>query len=197
MAFDLTCLATLKANFRSASSCAVGCALGHDLQLQVLDHGVVARLHQEAAGQRPERQARRARIGQAAGGQQAQVLLRGEDRLGLVASRPGAITTSVKMPVISRGRRRIDRAVERDDAAEGADGIAAQRLGVGLGQRRAERHAARVGMLDDGDGRRGLGIELRHQLEGRVGVVEVVVGQLLALVLHGRRHARRGARPVT
>ena len=33
------------------------------------------------------------------------------------------------------------------------------------------------------------GIELRHQLEGRVRVVEVVVGQLLALVLHGRRHA--------
>ena len=76
--------------------------LGHDLQLEVVDHGVVARLHEEAAGERAEGEPVRARIGQAAGGQQAQVLLRGEDGLGLGAWRPGAMTTSVKMPVISR-----------------------------------------------------------------------------------------------
>ena len=58
--------------------------LGDDLQLEVLDHGVVARLHEEAAGDRAEGEAGRARIGQAAGGQQAQVLLLGEDGLGLV-----------------------------------------------------------------------------------------------------------------
>ena len=43
-------------------------------------------------------------------------------------------------------------------------------------------------MLDDGNRCRNAGIELGHQLEGRVRVVEIVIGQLLALVLHGRRH---------
>ena len=40
-------------------------------------------------------------------------------------------------------------------------------------------------MLDDGDGGACLGIELGDQLVGRVGVVEIVVGELLALHLHG------------
>ncbi len=40
-------------------------------------------------------------------------------------------------------------------------------------------------MLDDGDRRGGLRIELRHELIGRVSVVEIVVGELLALDLHG------------
>ena len=45
-------------------------------------------------------------------------------------------------------------------------------------------------MLDDGHGRRNLRIELRHELDRRVGVPEIVVGELLALVLHGCRHSR-------
>jgi hypothetical protein len=54
---------------------------------------------------------------------------------------------------------------------------------VGLGQRRAPRHAAGVGVLDDGAGGAVIGVELRHQLERGVGVVDVVVAQLLALML--------------
>ena len=38
-------------------------------------------------------------------------------------------------------------------------------------------------MLDDGDRGRARGIELADQLEGGVGIVDVVVGQLLALKL--------------
>jgi hypothetical protein len=79
-----------------ASSPRVGCALGHDLESHVVDHRVVAALHQQAAGDRLHGQARRARIGQAAGQQQAQVLLRRDDGArSSVAS--GAMMTSVKM----------------------------------------------------------------------------------------------------
>ena len=53
----------------------------------------------------------------------------------------------------------------------------------------ADRGAARVGVLDDRDGRRG---EFGDQLEGGVGVGVVVVGQLLALELARGRDA--GAR---
>ena len=55
-------------------------ALGHDLQLHLVDHRVVARLHQQAARDGLHRQAGGARIGQAAGEQQAQILLRADDR---------------------------------------------------------------------------------------------------------------------
>ncbi len=44
-------------------------------------------------------------------------------------------------------------------------------------------------MLDDGDGGTFLGIELGDELVGRVGVVEIVIGQRLALDLHGRADA--------
>ena len=63
-------------------------ASGHRLQLHVIDHGVVARLHQEAAGDGLCGQARRARIGQSAGEQQPQVLLGADDGDRLPRSRP-------------------------------------------------------------------------------------------------------------
>ena len=43
-------------------------------------------------------------------------------------------------------------------------------------------------MLDDGDGRRP-GVEFANELERRVRVVDVVVGEFLALQLIGRRDA--------
>ena len=89
------------------------------------------------------------------------------------------------------GRRRIQRPVHRDDAAIGRDGIAAQRLLVGLGKRCAGRHAAGIGVLDDGDRRRIRG-EVGDQLEGGVGVVDVVVGERFSLQLPGLGDARAG-----
>ena len=50
-------------------------------------------------------------------------------------------------------------------------------------------HAAGIGVLDDGDGRRAGRFELAGQLERRVGVVDVVVGQLFALQLARRSDA--------
>ena len=80
----------------------------------------------------------------------------------------------------------VERAVERDDAAERADRVAGERLVPGLAQARADRGAARVGVLDDRDRRLG---EFGDQLVGGVGVGVVVVGQLLALDLARGRDA--------
>ena len=76
-------------------------------------------------------------------------------------------------------------------------GIGARRLGVGLGSGRADRHAARVGVLDD---HAGALVEARHALPRRVGVGDVVVAELLALQLRAARQRagrRRRARDRT
>ena len=73
-------------------------------------------------------------------------------------------------------------------------GIAGERLGIGRGEIVRDRDAAGIGMLDDGDG--GLG-ELGRQLVGGVGVVEIVVGELLALDLPRRGDARPLVAPPT
>ena len=57
-------------------------------------------------------------------------------------------------------RPAVERPVAGDDAAEGAERVAGQRLAVGLGEVGADGDAAGVGVLDDHD--RGLG-ELGHQ----------------------------------
>ena len=62
-------------------------------------------------------------------------------------------------------------------------GVAGQRLLVGVEQAGAFRHAARIGVLDDHASRGALGIEFGDTFVSRVGVVDVVVGQLLALHL--------------
>ena len=99
------------------------------------------------------------------------------------------MTTSVKMRGDLARRLRVDGAVEGDDAAEGADGIAAERPGVGLGERLPSATPQGLACLMMATA--GEFVELRHQLEGGVGVGEVVVGELLALVLHGGGHAGR------
>jgi hypothetical protein len=88
------------------------------------------------------------------------------------SSASGAITTSVKILTISR-------------AAEGRHRVALQRPLVGLLEVRAQGDAAGVGVLDDRHRGAGGRIELGHQLHRRVGVVDVVVAQLLALDLLG------------
>ena len=62
-------------------------------------------------------------------------------------------------------------------------GVAGQRLAIGLDEVAAFRHAAGIGVLDDGDRGGAPGIELGDAFVGRVGVVDVVVGELLALHL--------------
>ena len=134
-------------------------ALRHDLQRHVVDHGVVARLHQHAAGDRLERHAAGARIGQAAGEQQAQVLLRRDDRDRFLAGVGRDDHLGENLGDGARGFG-IERAVERDDAAERRD---RSRRRAPCGRRRPAAgfgDAARIGVLDDDAGGGARGIEL-------------------------------------
>jgi hypothetical protein len=96
------------------------------------------------------------------------------------SSASGATTTSVKMAAMrsaaaaSSGRF----AATMPPKAETGSQRSARSQAAGEVVRHGD--AARVGVLDDDDGGR---LELRHRLEGGVGVVQVVVGQLLALRL--------------
>ena len=87
-----------------------------------------------------------------------------------------------------------DRPVRRDDAAEGRDRVALVRLAVRLRDVVAHGDAARVGVLDDGDGRL-VAVVVGGAHRG-VGVDVVVVGHLLAVQLPGLRQARLRLEPV-
>jgi hypothetical protein len=115
------------------------------------------------------------------GPQDPQVLLPRQDleRLVVVA---GAITTSVKTSVMRRAVGLVDRAVRGDDAPERADRIPFEGAGVGGLEVVGEGVPGRVGVLDDRDA--GL-VDVDRHAPGRVGVEQVVVGQLLAVELLG------------
>ena len=74
----------------------------------------------------------------------------------------------------------IQLAVESDDAAECGSGI--RRVGqfVGIQRRVGDRHAARVGVLDDHAC--GL-IESLDQFPCRIGIADIVIAQLFTLQL--------------
>ena len=99
------------------------------------------------------------------------------------------MTTSVKMLVISAAVAASMAPLSAMMPPKALTGSQNERLAIGLDQSAAGRNAAGVGVLDDGDGGRRR-VEFGDQLKGGVGVVEIVVGKLLALVLHGGGHAR-------
>ena len=107
----------------------------------------------------------------------------------------GAMTTSVKILAMARAASRVERAVDRDDAAEGADRIAGERLAIGLGQLAptATPQGLACLMMAQAAVR---AVEFGDAFEGGVGVVDIVVGELLALHLAcgGDAGARRGVR---
>ena len=161
---------------------ALGDALGDDLQVEIVDRKIVAALHEQATGHRLDADAHGAGVGKTAGHQQPQVLLRGNDRLRLLARFRRDDHLGKGLDDLLGGFR-VERPVHRDDPAECRDRVAGERLEIGLLQRSAFGNAARVGVLDDRHGRTALRIELADQFESRVGVVDVVVGELLALQL--------------
>ena len=85
----------------------------------------------------------------------------------------------------------IEHSIERHDAAEGRYRVAGERLAVSLGEARALGDSAWIGVLDDDAGGRAPRIELADALVGRVGIVDVVVGKLLALQLSCATPERR------
>ena len=80
-------------------------------------------------------------------------------------------------------RRRVERAVEGDDAAERGGGVGGVRAIIGFERRRSLGHPARVGVLDDHAGRRiDKGLDA---FQRGVSVGDIVERQLLALQLAG------------
>ena len=136
------------------SSAAVGARLVTTFSIDGVERAIVAILHQQAAGDRAHRQ-RRPRADRAARRRAAAAGSSCAATISIASSSAsGAMMTSVKISTIFARRRRVELAVQRDDAAEGRDRIAGERLLVGLDQRRADRDAAGVGVLDDRDRRR-------------------------------------------
>ena len=159
-------------------------SLGDDLQLERIDRAVVARLREKPARQHLDGEAGRVRVRQSARDQQAQVLFRRHDGDRFLARRRRNDDLGEDLGDLGRGCG-VEGAVQRDDAAEGAERVAAERLVPGFDKRGGGRHSARVGVLDDGDGGTCCRRELGDELECCVGIVEVVVRQLLALELPG------------
>ena len=190
MAFDLTCFATVSANNRSAISAFGRGAFCDHRQAVAGRRDPVALLDQQAPGKFMRCPALGRRVGQRAGHQEPQRLLAGEYRARRVVGF-GSDDDLDKNLCDRLGGRGVERTVQRHDAAKRADRIADERLVPGLAQAGAGGGAARIGVLDDRDGRVG---ELGDQLIGGVGIGIVVVGQLLALDLAGGRDARDGYR---
>ena len=122
--------------------------------------------------------------------QQAQVLLRAKDlqRLG----REGRGHDDLQEDGLHQGRgRSIDLAVGGHDAAEDADLVGLIGLGPGIHDITADRRAAGIHVLESHAERHAA--ELAHDAQGRVGILDVVVGQFLAVQLDGARQ-REGPR---
>ena len=79
----------------------------------------------------------------------------------------------------------VDRPVGGDNAAEGADRVGGKRGVPGIVKHGRAGDAARVCMLDDGNGRFG---ELGRKLECGIGIIDIVVGERLSLNLRGTRN---------
>ncbi len=164
----------------------VGLRLADDLEPLV--ERLVRVLHQHAAVDVLEIEARRRRVPLAAA-QQADVLL-GRDRVARRGVDLGRDDDFDELLFDDDARGvAVERAVEGDDAAKGRLRIGAVGAPVGVEQAVAERDAAGVGVLDDHAGRR---VELLDALERGVGVGDVVERQRLALQLLGGRDARLG-----
>ena len=153
MAFDFTCLQTVKANSRSSSSSSVGARLVTTLRSLFVDVAVVAA---SAAGSRRPRSSGSCRRARGSGSVPASstrtFLLRARTASASgVAS--GAITTSRKRLVRSSAVAASERAVDRDDAAVDRHRIAGIGLEIGAVLVRADRDAAGIGVLDHDDGR--------------------------------------------
>ena len=92
------------------------------------------------------------RTAPAAAAQQPDVLLLACSSSSASSSKSGATTTSVKTSATCSAIAAVTGRFVGDDAAVGRHRVAGVRLAVRLGDVRADRDAARVGVLDDRDG---------------------------------------------
>src|ERR1051325_1001728 len=157
-----------------------------ELEIPGIEHLRVAGLHEQAAADALV-VVRLGTVGQRHL-EHPQICLPGEDRLcfRLDARRDHDLG---ELRAERFGRARVERAVEREDAAEGRHRVGLERLRVRFSERIGDRGPARVGVLHDHAGRVGKAL---HALPRGVGICDVVVGQLLALHLAVGGDATRG-----
>ena len=163
----------------------IGLCLCHDPQIRCRDRPVVPGLGKESAAHRFEFHRSGRRIGHRAGDQKAQVRFLGKNGAGLVIGVRGDYHLGENT---CDGARRfgVQFHVGGDDPAKGADRVGGQRVLPCGGQIRRRGNAAGIGVFDNGDGRVG---EFGGKLERGIGVVQIVVGQRLALKLCRRGDA--------
>ena len=156
-------------------------ALRHAFELVARDHAIVAVLDQDAAGDHRDVWSAARRIGQLAGQQQAQVLLSRENRLGLLVGIGrdddlGEISVIASAVAASSGRLLATIPPNAETLSQASASFhASSRL-----PRVATPHGlACLTMTIVGSAV----AELGDQLERRIGVVEIVVAELLALDL--------------
>ena len=101
------------------------------------------------------------------------------------------MTASMNVDDDGARRRRVDRPVEPDDAAERREAVGSRARTYACVDGRADRRAARVGVLDDHRGRL---VELEHDARGRIEIEQIGVRQLLALKHVGGAEAGRPGR---
>ncbi len=167
-----------------------GRALGNHLEIGCADHRDVAALHQQAAIDALEVPARRSLGWPLAAFEQAYVRF-ARDHL---ASFGGNARRDDHLDELTiddgLGGLAVQLTIEGDDAAECRLAVGGVGQFIGLADAafvfRNHRDAARVGVLDDDAGRLD---EALHALQRRVGIGDVVEGQLLALQLTGRGNA--------
>ena len=136
-----------------------------------------------------KRQARRARIGQRTCRQQPQVLLLFKNTHRLIIS-PRRNYHFSKNPGDHPRSFCVQKLVQCNNPTKGTGAITIKCLLIGLLQRRASGGPTRIGVFDDHTGRTLFWCELTHQLKRCISVVDVVIGQLFALVLLCRCNAR-------
>ena len=146
-------------------------------------------LHQKPACHLTAGQRRHRRVGQLRCGQQAQVLFACKHPLGRVTG-PGGNDHFGKNLGDFNGGFFVQRHIQRDDATECTGLVTGEGRFIRRQQRRPPGHAAGVGVFDDRTGGASGRGKLCHQFKGGVGVVDVVIRQFLALMLHRRGHPR-------
>ena len=189
IAFDLTCLATVSANSRSAISASVGARLV--TTLSIVAGGRRPGRAPGSAARRPVRASSSSRLsGRAARPATSSRSAALRARISRAAgSASGAMMTSTKIFAIASAVAASSGRFSATMPPKALTGSQASALSQASRRLRADRGAARVGVLDDRDRRLG---ELGDQLVGGVGVGVVVVGQLLALDLARGRDAGAG-----
>ena len=122
-------------------------------------------------------------------GQEAQIFLGGENGARFLICTGGNDNLGEDLCDFLCSRT-IKRLVEGDNPPKGRCAVAVKGPQIGLGQACAAGNATGIGMFDNRTGRAAIGQELADQFKGCVCVVDVIVGQLFALVLFRGGNAR-------